>query len=183
MQLAAMQQSIQGLKFVASSSLHMTVAFIGEAKQAEEERIVAAMQQAAALFDPVEICLGGLGSFQKAKVLYCGLQSSAEPLADLSSTVMQCFREHAIERRTLSGTDGGQKWFTPHVTLARVKAASAWAAARDWMAEHDRDTMELAPFLISHIHLYESQSGGRYAILHSCSLTRACSLRERQLLE
>ena len=105
--LAALQSRLQAAgvagRYLALSSLHMTLAFIGMWPENMAVPLPPVKQ-------PFPITLSGLGVFPEAKVLWAGVKPS-EALNGLAKEV----------RRVLSDTriPFDQKEFNPHITLMR----------------------------------------------------------------
>lgn len=99
-------------RFVAAENHHLTLAFLGEAGEAETRSAMAALDEACAGTGPVQLRATGLGTFGRARdaTLWLGIEKDPE-LMDLAARV----------RGELSarGLAYDEKDFLPHVTLAR----------------------------------------------------------------
>ena len=106
------KQGVKG-KYVPSRNLHVTVAFLGEMKNAEP--VLAALQ--GYKFKPFQLTLGPLGTF--GNVLWAGVKGN-QGLAAMGRDV----------RRLLDTADVpyDTKEFTPHVTLVR-EMTGKWQGA------------------------------------------------------
>ena len=99
-------------RFVSGENHHLTLAFLGEAGEAEARSAMAALDEACAGTGPVQLRATGLGTFGRARdaTLWLGIEKDPE-LMDLAARV----------RGELSarGLAYDEKDFLPHVTLAR----------------------------------------------------------------
>lgn len=104
------------LSWVPPERFHATVCFIGEVDQARYEAVRAALRPSLPC-EPFVVEWQGLvaiPSRHRARVLACGARRGREPFRALAATVRARLGQPEIAERADS--------FTPHVTLARVKA-------------------------------------------------------------
>lgn len=124
--LAALRGGLPGARWTDPSDYHITLRFIGDidrraAREIEDE--LGEIDRAA-----VPITLSGLGVFggDKPHTIYASIAPSRE-LMELQAEAERCLRR-------LGHKSDGRK-FTPHVTLARLRAASVLDVA-DYLAAH-----------------------------------------------
>ena len=96
-------------RFVSSTNLHLTLAFLGDVSPADAQRLSAAIRPLATL-TPRTITIGRVGTFDRQRILYAGL-TPAESLAPVVREVRS-----VIERM---GLPMDKKPFRAHITLAR----------------------------------------------------------------
>lgn len=140
-----LQGGVPGARWQKREQLHLTLRFIGEVDGQEAGAIDDAL---ASIYAPrFELVLKGMGSFgnKTPRDLWAGAGPS-EPLAHLQRKI-----ESAMQRLGLE--PDGRK-FTPHVTLARLKAAP-YGAVRDWLAHHSLYTSPA--FQVDRFCLYSSK--------------------------
>lgn len=160
--LSTLQNGVDGARWRPPENFHITLAFIGEADRHQFNDAIDALSQIdAPAFD---LTLAGAGSFgeRKPRALWAGVKS--EPgLTHLQSKV-----ETGLRR---AGFDLEARKFTPHVTLAYLKAARRDDALRYCAANALFST---APFCVREFHLYASHLGAgasHYEIEASYSLS------------
>jgi len=109
---------VHGLRWVASESLHLTLAFLGDVPDAKlttlNEEIAHAIQE----FSPFQMTARGLGAFPsaaRAQTVWIDLET-AGPLLPLRAAVVEATRK--------AGCPPKDDRFTPHVTIARARRDS-----------------------------------------------------------
>jgi 2'-5' RNA ligase len=117
MSLSALGGGVPGARWVQPENYHLTLRFIGEVEEGVAEDIDMTLAAIAAPSFAVEIAgIGQFGKGSKARALWAGIVPSAA-LNHLQAKV-----EAAIVG---AGLPDEQRKFTPHITLARLKAAPA----------------------------------------------------------
>jgi 2'-5' RNA ligase len=113
------------VSWVKAENLHYTMRFLGEVGEDGARRVAEAARVAAAAVPAFDAQLGGLGAFpnpERARVLWIGLSTGAEPLTALAHGL-----DHALKPRGFGAPDHR---FSPHLTLGRVREAGAgWGEA------------------------------------------------------
>lgn len=102
---------LKSVKTVSTSTLHVTLNFLGEVTPSEATNISAALRSVK--FHPFCVTLAGVGalpSVKKMRVVYVGFRPS-EDFLGLNSRI-----EAVLPKKYLSN-----RGFNPHVTLGRVK--------------------------------------------------------------
>jgi 2'-5' RNA ligase len=115
---------VKGLKPVDPRALHVTLKFLGDVEEALVESIGKAMEGSCQGISPFQVEIAGSGAFPPkggARVVWAGLKG-AEPLAKIAARL-----ESSLEPLGFAPEGRG---FKPHLTLARVKEASASNRAR-----------------------------------------------------
>jgi 2'-5' RNA ligase len=112
-QLTDLCFGVQGVRWVPSDQIHLTVRFIGQVDESQFKVIREVLSEVCVA--PFEVQLHGAGYFpprKKPKVLWVGLKATPE-LLKLHAGI-----EHALER---VGIPPENRKFHPHVTLGRVR--------------------------------------------------------------
>ena len=124
--LLAIQSGVPGARWSTREQLHLTLRFIGEVDGRDAADIDDALSSIAAPRFTLE--LYGVGEFggKNPRALWVGLRDPA-PVAHLARKV-----ETAIQR---IGLPAEQRKFTPHVTLARLRA-SPRGRVLDYLTDH-----------------------------------------------
>lgn len=144
-QLSRLAAGLPGARWVDSDSYHLTLRFIGEVDLATAEDIDAALLGIDV--EPFEVRLSGVGYFGKPKAprqLWVGVERS-EPLLRLQGKI-----ETALQR---IGLPAEERKFTPHVTLARLKATPV-NRLETYVAANSR--FAAGPFTVSEFTLFSS---------------------------
>ncbi|MEZ4667601.1 MAG: RNA 2',3'-cyclic phosphodiesterase [Anaerolineae bacterium] len=115
-QITNLYYNIDGLRWVKVEQLHLTLRFIGEVTDKQEEAIRSSLGAVQAA--PFSFQLTGIGQFPgrgKPRVIWVGVT----PHTQLTSL------HHQIEARIQSiGYGATDTSFSPHITMARVKFVS-----------------------------------------------------------
>ncbi len=146
------------IKWVEPEQIHLTLKFLGEIAEADEGKVVEAVEQTAAAHRAFDLTVAGAGCFGKpARVIWAGLKESTE-LKNVQSDLEG--------RLTAAGFAPEDKEFSAHLTLARVKNP----AVRDVhkVMEANRN-VQLGIFRANAITVFQSElrpSGPVYSVVH-----------------
>jgi len=160
--LSTLQNGVDGARWRPLENFHITLAFIGEADRHQFNDAIDALSQIEA--PAFDLALAGAGAFgeRKPRALWAGVKN--EPgLAHLQHKVETGLRRAGFELEA--------RKFTPHVTLAYLKAARRDDVLRYCAAN---ELFSAAPFCVREFHLYSSRLGGgasHYEIEASYSLS------------
>jgi 2'-5' RNA ligase len=160
--LSTIQYGVEGARWRAVDSFHLTLAFIGET---DRHGFAAAVDALSAIDLPsFDLRLSGIGSFgdKKPHALWVGADPSPE-LVHLQTKVETALRRNgfALEKRK----------FVPHVTLAYLRGASQ-ESVMQFCAMHG--LFSCGPYPVTEFHLYSSRLGNEasaYEIEASYSLS------------
>ena len=112
-----LSKSRDGLKLVEPSRMHLTLLFIGEAREGSVPAIVESMSAPASVA-PFDVTFGGVGVFPlrgAPRVLWIGITDGAAHLERLQREV--------AERVRAAGVAFDDRPFHPHLTLGRWRGA------------------------------------------------------------
>jgi 2'-5' RNA ligase len=143
--LAGLCHGVREVRWVAAENLHLSLRFIGEVEEPQASDIAAAL--GGVRCDPFPLTLAGVGHFEsgrRVRVLWAGVESCGW-LATLQERV-----ESALRR---AGVSPDSRRFTPHVSLARIKAAPPQRVG-GWLEANSLFRVE--PFMVDRFILYES---------------------------
>jgi len=151
--LARMVGGVPGMRWVPPANYHLTLRFIGNVTPPEAEEVDLAL--AAIRAKPFELCLRGLGTFEKA-----GRVQSLHALAERTPGLahLQAKVETALQR---AGLPAERRRFTPHVTLARTDAVALDKLA-GFVQAHNLFRTE--PVTVEHFVLFSSRLGKEMAV-------------------
>ena len=159
--LFLIQAGIPGARWQTREQLHLTLRFIGEVDGREANDIDDALSAISS--PPFTLALKGVGEFggKKPHAVWAGV-SDAAAVAHLNRKI-----ETALNR---IGVKADERKFTPHVTLARLRAAPV-GKVMDWLADH---ALYAGPsFEVAEFALYSSvltPNGSVYRVERSYSL-------------
>lgn len=143
--LMLIQAGVPGARWSAREQLHLTLRFIGDVDGRDVNTIDDAL---VAISAPCfTMALKGVGEFggKRPHALWAGARDP-EPVSHLARKV-----ETALQR---AGFAAEERKFAPHVTLARLRAASQ-GRALDWLTDHA--LYASVPFAVNEFILYSSQ--------------------------
>ncbi len=148
--LLPLMAGIEGARWQSDNQLHMTLAFLGELDRHGAETALQALETV--LFDPMELRLGQLGSFDgkpgRTSTLWVAVEP-ADPLTHLATSIRT-----ALMR---AGLAPDLRRFTPHITLARFSGGGATREAiRPWL---ETALPPPASWRATNFHLVESTMG------------------------
>jgi RNA 2',3'-cyclic 3'-phosphodiesterase len=144
--LEPLARGLGDVRWSTPDQQHLTVRFIGEIGNGAVHDVIEAL--AAVPSAPFELTLKGLGHFPPRgdpRVLWVGVEKSAE-LVRLKRRI-----DRALEE---VGMPPESRKFTPHVTLARIRAPLSPTRLGTYLMRHS--LYRSAPFHISSFHLYSS---------------------------
>jgi RNA 2',3'-cyclic 3'-phosphodiesterase len=138
--------------WVHAERLHLTLHFCGDADPAVEQRIVEALATPFAEA-PFILTFGGVGFFPERgspRVVWLGIREGLDTLRRLQELLARRIDDHGAQR-------GSTETFSPHVTLARLRAA----VPRARVAHLGRIRSSAGPARIDRVTLYESRLSPR----------------------
>jgi 2'-5' RNA ligase len=168
--LSLMQASLKStgadVRWASTSSIHMTLKFLGEIDPPALPRLTCCLAAAAAGESPFSLVVGGLGAFpnlRNPRVVWCGLEGELDRLMALQAKV-----EAGCSKL---GFPPEERSFSPHLTLGRVKGSRNLAALGDCIRAGSPLRADLR---VEVLNIYKSTltpSGAIYGVLEQISLT------------
>jgi RNA 2',3'-cyclic 3'-phosphodiesterase len=166
--IADLEDRMRGAKasYARPSQSHVTLKFLGDVDDDKRALLVAACEPARRALRPFTLTLAGVGAFPDArrpKVLWAGVALGTPELRALA---------HGIDDGTEPlGFAREKRAFTPHLTLARIKAGGAEKAAA--AALEGLAVGEVATWRVTSFELMQSvqrPDGVSYVRVHSLNL-------------
>ena len=153
--LQSLQLGVPGARWAALEQMHLTLRFIGEVDEPAAHDIDDALSGIRA--SAFEMELAGVGEFggKNPRALWAGVRRPGALLH------LQRKIETALQR---FGLEPERRKFTPHVTLARLKAAPH-GRVLDFLTDHA--LFASGPFEAKHFVLFSSQLGSNGSIYHA----------------
>ncbi|MBJ7533189.1 RNA 2',3'-cyclic phosphodiesterase [Rhodomicrobium vannielii ATCC 17100] len=170
--LSGLRAGLSGASWLDAENYHITLRFVGDITDAQANDFADAL--ADIRFESFDIAVSGLGSFggNKPRSLWAGVKASP------ALETLQRAHERAARA---AGLPPEPRNFTPHVTLARLRNVSPFAAA-DYLARHGGFACE--PFTVSRFVLFSSrpnQGGGPYVVEEAYSAWDAHFAEDEEL--
>jgi 2'-5' RNA ligase len=109
------------VNWVRPQQMHLTLKFLGDVPDTDTPDICRVVAKAASHFEPFEIICRGAGAFpdiQRPKTLWIGIRDGGDELKRLQAAIDDALK-------TELGYSREPRGFHPHLTIGRVKQASA----------------------------------------------------------
>jgi 2'-5' RNA ligase len=167
-----LQQMQQGLRdsqaevgWVAVSSIHLTLKFLGEVDPEIIPQLTQSLQAASESDRGFELHLRGLGCFpnvRNPRVLWCGIEGETDALSKLQGKVDSICNSFGFSQE--------ERPFKPHLTLGRVKGKRNLQPLVDCIkigSDLERS------FRVDHFNIYKSilkPQGAVYTVLNTIAL-------------
>lgn len=162
------QSLLPDLRWVDAAGIHLTLAFLGELDDAQLAQACAAATDAAARAWTFTYRLSGLGTFgppRQPRVLWMGVSEPSGLLHTLHQSIGQ-----ALEQRNFVTE---KRPFSPHLTLARIKAPLAPAQVQlllQLLARYQSDSPAYPVMNLAVMKSELARSGARYTCLQASKL-------------
>lgn len=156
------------VSWVAPQNLHLSLKFLGEVEVAALEAAKEALAEAASEAEPFTLTFHGLGAFPglaRPRVIWVGVAQGARECQAIQARV-----EAALAQR---GMPKEARPYTPHLTIARVRAPRGLAGLQQAIARDAR--REFGQVGVTSISLMRSElhpEGARYTELYTASFSR-----------
>lgn len=154
-------------KWVETENLHLTVCFLGDVPAIKIAFIVEALRRSVEGVSPFYLNLGGVGLFpskERPRVFWAGVSGETAALLQLNSQVQQGLKR--------IGFATGEKRFSPHLTLARLRSPEGFPAVFDQAEKIARDR-EFGVAKITSVDLMLSKlgpQGPKYSVIQRIRL-------------
>jgi 2'-5' RNA ligase len=136
------------VRWVPVESMHLTVQFLGDVREAEVPEIDRRLRERFATIEPFDLECRGLGVFpnwKRPRVVWIGLHGDGlDAVAESAETVLSPLGFPPEERE-----------FSPHITIGRMRSTRGWESLS--RALRERNEQSIATSRIDHATLYRSQ--------------------------
>jgi len=164
-----MTRVLSNIRWVNPSGIHLTLAFLGELTDEQLTKAAQATEIAASNVNQFSYSLSRIGIFgppNNPRVLWMGINEPSGILERLHSTL----NKELIQQ----GFQVDARPFSPHLTLARIKAPLAYNEQQNLqnMLKQQRSVASRA-YHVRHIDVMKSElmrTGAKYTCLKECSL-------------
>lgn len=162
---------VPSVRFVDPSSVHLTLAFLGELEDNRLAQVLEVTQQAAQHCSPFSYYLDRIGIFgspYSPRTIWMGIEEPTGALYHLSRLLNQKLEQCGFETE--------KRPFSPHLTLARVKQPLAPAeqqCLQDMLSSKQAGIISAIRCPVGYLDVMKSELlpiGARYTSLRKCPL-------------
>ncbi len=162
------RQILPDLRWVEPEGIHLTLAFLGELNEQQLAQAIAATRAAALNAAPFAYRFSRLGTFGPSRqpgVLWMGISEESGALVMVHRRLALALEQEAftLEKRP----------FSPHLTLARIKAPLTAEQSRLLQQLLSRDQFSSPAYQVTKLAVMKSElspSGARYTCLEVCTM-------------
>jgi len=163
--------ALPGVRWVDASSIHLTLAFLGELTDKQVAEAIQATEMAAQQVQPFSFRLSHLGTFgspRYPRVIWMGIEDASGSLTSVHRILNQRLLQRGFEVET--------RPFSPHLTLARLRSPLSPQEQQQLQSLLADKPHSLAPtdsYAAYHLDVMKSElqrTGARYTCLRSCPI-------------
>jgi 2'-5' RNA ligase len=135
------------VRFTAPASIHLTLKFLGDVREADLTRVAEALEPVRERHGPFEAEISGFGAFPskgRARILWAGVGEGSDDLISLSRDVEDFLEPLDFEREN--------RPYVPHLTLGRARGRPA-------KLEDAEVPLQVSKFLVDRVELVRSVLG------------------------
>ena len=165
---------LPGIRWVNPSSIHLTLAFLGELTDEQVAEAIQATEMAAQQIWPFSYRLSHLGTFgspRYPRVIWMGIEESSGSL----TSVHRILNQHLLQR----GFEVETRPFSPHLTLARLKSPLSpqeQQQLQSLLAGKPHSLVPTDSYAANYLDVMKSEllrTGARYTCLRSCLIGKS----------
>ncbi|MDE0862548.1 MAG: RNA 2',3'-cyclic phosphodiesterase [Rubripirellula sp.] len=166
--LQRLSQSGDGIKWVPTDNLHLTLKFLGDVNNTEVPGVCSVIHQICQNYPPFQLHFRGTGGFpsiDRPRILYAGVDDASGALTEIVTQLETSLAELGFKQEPRD--------YTPHLTLGRTRSGSQRANSdvMDQLAREDKT--ELGSMLVQSVQLFASfldKSGPTYQVMDTIQL-------------
>ncbi len=164
-----LSQQGDGIKWVPTDNLHLTLKFLGEVDNVDVPRVCDVLHRVVEQFDPFELDFAGTGGFpdiDRPRILFAGV---ADQSGSLCRLVGQLETELAELRFKPEPRD-----YRPHLTLGRTRGGSRRASADVVQRLKDQSQTDLGHMVVDTVQIFASfldKRGPTYQVMDTVELS------------
>jgi 2'-5' RNA ligase len=166
--IGRLSQADDGIKWVPTDILHLTLKFLGEVDNTEIPRVCDVIGDIASEYEPFELRFSGTGGFpdiDRARVLFAGVEDPSGSLCRLVGQLETDLAELRFKREPRD--------YRPHLTLGRARSGSRHAGAEVVQRLKQHSATQLGGMVVEKIHVFASfldKDGPTYQIMNTIEL-------------
>jgi 2'-5' RNA ligase len=163
-----LKQPSDGIKWVPTDNLHLTLKFLGEVDNTEVPAVCNVVHDVCADRDPFELHFAGTDGFpsiDRPRVLYIKIEDTAGALTDIVSELEDQYADLGFKRESRD--------YTPHLTIGRTKGGSRRAGEDVIKRLRSEDQTEIGAMLADSVHVIASfldKRGPTYQVMDTVEL-------------
>ena len=167
-------QALPGIRWVDASSIHLTLAFLGELTDEQLTEVIEATEMAAQQALPFSYRLSRLGTFgapRYPRVVWMGIEEASGALVAIHRTLNRQLQRRGFEVET--------RPFSPHLTLARLKSplsSQDLQTLQSLLVDKPRSLASTESYPVRHLDVMKSElqrTGACYTCLRSCPIGKS----------
>lgn len=167
--ISQMAQALPGVRWVNPSSIHLTLAFLGELTDEQLAEAIQAVEIVSQRILPFSYRLSNLGTFGSPRfprVIWMGIEEPSGSLAFAHRMLNRQLQRHGFEVDT--------RPFSPHLTLARLKSplsSQEQQKLQSLIANKPQSLVSTDSYAAHHLDVIKSEllpTRARYTCLRSC---------------
>ena len=166
--LQRLRQSNDGIKWVPTDNLHLTLKFLGDVDNTEVPDVCNVIHKVCSHHPPFHLDFGGTGAFpsiERPRILYAGINDASGALTKIVSQLETSLAELGFKQEPRD--------YVPHLTLGRTRSTSRMANSDVMERLAAEEETELGGMLVSSLQLVASfldKSGPTYQIMDTIPL-------------
>ena len=166
--LQRLRQSSDGIKWVPTDNLHLTLKFLGDVDNTEVPDVCKVIHRICAHQSPFHLDFSGTGGFpslQRPRILYAGINDASGALTEIVSQLETSLAELGFKQEPRD--------YIPHLTLGRTRSASRLASSDVMERLATEERTELGGMLVGSLQMVASfldKSGPTYQVMDTIPL-------------
>ena len=164
--ISGLKTQASGVKWVKSTSLHITLKFLGHQAASRVDTLVTALSGQPIRVPSFDVQIGGFGAFpsrHRPRVFWLGVES-------LPHSPLYSLFEQLEERLEPLGFEKESRRFSPHLTLGRVKTGQSFESLWQWVEANPFENYRFAVNSFSLMQSILKPSGAEYRNLQKYPL-------------
>lgn len=161
-----LRQPEDGIRWVPTDNLHLTLKFLGEVDNTEVPRVCNVVHDVCSQFEPFELIfkgVGGLPDLERTRVVCTHAEDPTESLTQIVNQLELDYAELGFKQEPRD--------YTPHLTLGRAKGRRAKPEFIETL--RNLDGSELGPMLVDTVCVFASfleKGGPVYQVMDTIDL-------------
>lgn len=166
--IGRLSQQDDGIKWVPTDNLHLTLKFLGEVDNTEVPRVCDVIVDVASDYEPFELTFGSTGGFpdiDRPRVLFASVDDPSGSLCGLVGQLEVDLAELRFKREPRD--------YRPHLTLGRTRSGSRRASAEVVGRLKEQGETQLGSMIVDKIQIFASfldKDGPTYQVMGTVNL-------------
>lgn len=157
-----------GIKWVPSDNLHLTLKFLGDVENTEVPSVCKVTRKLCQQYDPFPLRFVGTGGFPNAdrpRILYAGVEDSSGALTEIVTQLEKDLAELGFKQESRD--------YTPHLTLGRTRGSSRRVSCEVLERLLSESETELGTMMVDCVQMFASfldKQGPTYQVMDTIEL-------------